>query len=355
MSRFDRALTRDMALGSATTFAALAAIFLVVMLVRVLGRAALGELEAGAVLPMLTLGMLRFLPVLLSLALFIGVFISLSRVWQDSEAVIWMSGGVGPLGWVRPVLLFSLPMVLLIAWVSFVGLPWGAKKQVEYEQFLNTRDEVSAMAPGMFTEFGGGQRVHFVESVSEDGLRVSNVFVQSLMQGRTGIMVAREGHVVSHEHGERFLVLESGRRYDGSPGKADFRVGEFASYAVRIQPQAMEAVKNGPRMLSVRQLWAQPTPVNMGEWIWRLGYPVSALLLAVLAIPLSYVNPRAGRSLNVVFAILIYVAYNNFIGLSEGWVTQASLSVGVAGLLTHGVMALLTMTFFWQRFRGPWA
>ncbi len=340
---------------SASALAALLSIFLVVALVRILGRAALGVLETEAVLPMLAFGVLRFLPVLLSLALFIGVFMSLSRIWRDSEAIIWMGGGVGPWGWTRPVLLFSLPMVLLIAGVSFEGLPWAAKTQAAYEHILKTRDEVSGLAPGMFTEYGQGKRVHFVESVSVDGLRVGNVFVRSQLHGRTDVIVARQGHVRTQENGERFLVLEAGRRYEGNPGEAEFRMGEFDSYAVRIQPQSQDEIRNSPRMLSTLQLWSNPTAVNMGEWVWRMGYPLSTLLLVLLAIPMSYVNPRAGRSLNVVFAILIYVAYYNFVGLSEGWVTHGKL-VAWQGLgLVHGGMLLLLTLFFRQRFRGPWA
>lgn len=355
MVRFDHALTREMAAMSASAFAALTSIFLVVILVRVLGRAAMGDLEVGAVLPMLAFGVLRFLPVLLSLGLFIGVFMSLSRIWRESEAVIWMSGGVGPWGWARPVLLFSVPMVLLIALVSFVALPWAMKKQSDYERILKSRDEVSSLAPGMFTEYGQGKRVHFVESLSADGQRVGNIFVQSHIHGRTGVMMARHGHVETTERGERFLVLEAGRRYEGAPGEADFRLGEFDAYAVRIQPQALAEAALSPRMLTMAQLWARPTPVNMGEWVWRVGYPISALLLVLLAIPMSYVNPRAGRSLNVVFAILIYVAYNNFVGLSEGWVTRSLLNAGEALLAVHGGMLLVLAAFYWQRFRGPWA
>lgn len=355
MRRFDRALTREMAAMTASTFVALLAIFLVVILVRVMGRAAVGDLEAGAVLPLLAFGVLRYLPVLLSLALFIGVFMSLSRIWRDSEAVIWMGGGVGPLGWARPVLLFALPMVLFISLVSLEGLPWTARKQAEYERVLESRDEVSTLAPGMFTEFGDGQRVHFVETLSTATQRVSNVFVQSQIHGRTGVMVAGKGHVETMENGERYLVLAGGRRYEGVPGAADFRMVEFETYSVRIQPQAIEEIARRPRVLTVAELLATATPAQMGELVWRIGFPLSALLLTLLAVPMSYVNPRAGKSMNVVFAILIYVAYNNFVGLSEGWVSRGKMGPADALGLVHGGMLILLLMFYWQRFRGPWA
>lgn len=340
---------------SAMTFVALTSIFAVVVLVRTLGHAAMGDLAGEAVLPMLGFGVLRFLPVLLSLALFIGVFMTLSRTWRDSEAVIWMAGGVGPLAWMRPVALFSLPMFVIIALVSLELIPWSARKQAEFEQIIETRDEVSTLAPGAFSEDSQGQRVFFVESITDNGQRVDKVFVQAQQQGRMGVVVARQGHVATHANGDRFLVLEQGKRYEGVPGEADFRSARFASYAVRIQPQTYVEKAQGPRLLGVRALFANPTPGNMGEFVWRIGYPVSALLLAFLALPLSYVNPRAGRSFNVVFAILIYVAYNNFVGLSEGWVALAQLSAFEGLALVHGAMLLVLALFLWHRFRGPWS
>ena len=355
MRRFDRALTREMVAMATSTFIALVAIVVVIILVRVLGRAALGAIEASAVLPLLVFAVLRYLPILLSLTLFIGVFMSLSRIWRESEAVIWMAAGVGPWGWVRPVLLFAMPIVVLIGFVSFAGLPWAAKKQAEYEQKLESRDEISSLAPGRFTEYGQGERVHFVELISPDGEHVSNVFVQSELNGRIGIIAAGTGDIESTPQGERFLVLKDGRRYEGSPGLADFRVVEFERYAVRIERKLLDDITTSPRTLSVRGLIEDPTPRNMRELVVRVGYPLSALLLALLAIPMSYVNPRAGKSLNVLFAILIYAAYNNFFSLSSEWVERSVMSPVVAVTAIHGGMLILVLGFFWQRFRGPWS
>jgi len=355
MRRFERAITREMVASAGMAFAALAAIFVVVLLVRTLGKAAMGDVAGAAVLPLLGFGFLRFLPVLLSLSLFIGVFMSLSRLWRDSEAVIWMNGGVGPLGWARPVLWFSLPVVVIITLVSLEGIPWSARKQAEFEQSLETRDRVSTLTPGVFSEDRQSQRVVFVETLDEDRQHVGNVFIHSRERGRMGVTVASQGNVKTVVNGDTFLFLERGKRYEGLPGEADFWMVAYDRYAVRIPPQAVIERGPSPRMLPVAQLFKNPVPRNMGEWVWRIGYPLIALILCLLAVPLSYVNPRAGRSLNVVFAILVYVAYNNLVGLSEGWVSRAMMSAGESMLLVHGVMLVLLMVFFWQRFRGPWA
>lgn len=350
---YDRVLIREMAAASAVAFTALAAIFAVVLLARVLGRAALGDLANDAVFPMLGFGIARFLPILLSMALFIGVFMSQTRLWRDSEAVIWMNAGLGPLDWMRPVLVFALPAALLIAFVSMALIPWLVDKQTQFERQLASRDQVSSLAAGVFSEDRHRQRVYFVETAATDSSRVGNIFVQSAQHGRLGVIVARKGHVQVMENGDRFLVLEQGNRYEGTPGVADFRVAGFASYAVRIAPQAVDERPGGARTRSLATLFAQPTPENMAEWVWRISYPVSTLILCLLAVPLSYVNPRAGRSLNVLFAILIYAAYSNFVGLSQGWVGRSQLSASESIALVHGAMAIFLFLAYWWRFRGP--
>lgn len=355
MRRFERALTREMAAGTGVGFTALVAIFGVVLLVRTLGKAVVGDLDVEAVMPMLGFGVLRTLPVLLSLGLFVGVFMSLSRLWRDSEAVIWMNGGVGPWGWARPVIVFVMPVVLIIAFVSLEGLAWGARKQAEFEQVLAAKDQLSTLSPGVFSEDRDGKRVVFVEKISRDGRHVENVFVQSLERGRMGVTFASQGSIKQMDNGDTFLVLEQGKRYEGMPGAADFWMAMFKSYSVRIPPHVVEERGMSARTMKSADLIGNPSLTNMGELVWRLGYPISALLLCLLAVPLSYSNPRAGRSLNVVFTVLIYAAYNNFIGLSQGWVERAKLGAGESLLLVHGIMLLILLAMFWRRFRGPWA
>ncbi|PIV87348.1 MAG: LPS export ABC transporter permease LptF [Hydrogenophilales bacterium CG17_big_fil_post_rev_8_21_14_2_50_63_12] len=353
MRLFDRTLIREMAAGSAVAFTALAAIFAVMLLVRVLGRAALGDIANDAVFPLLGFGFARFLPILLSMALFIGVFMSLSRLWRDSEAVIWMNAGLGPFDWMRPVILFSLPALVMITFVSMVLIPWLVGKQTLFEENLASRDRLSTLAPGVFSEDRQGQRVFFVETASPDAQYVGNVFVQSTQQGRMGVIVARQGYVQLKENGDRFLVLERGNRYEGTPGLADFRVANFASYAVRLEPQVVAEQAGGPRTRSLATLFSNPTAENMAEWVWRISYPISTLILCLLAVPLSYVNPRAGRSLNAVFAILIYATYSNFVGLSQGWVARSQLSASASIALVHGAMLAVLALAYWRRFHAP--
>lgn len=352
MRIFNTALVREMSSSGVVALVSLTLIVLVTLLVRILGKAALGKVENEAVLPFIGFGLVNFMPVLLSVALFLGVFLTLSRLWQDSEMIIWQGSGLGPLAWLSPVLRVAVPVTALIAVLSLAVIPWAAQKRNEYERLLSSRDELSTLSPGVFIEAGGGSRVFFVEGVDAQTGQVRNIFMQSVMNERQGVIVASSGHLSVADNGDRFLVLSGGRRYEGSPGMADYRVMEFERHAVRLETPVAEVQTSTPRTTETRELLAHPTPANMAEWVWRLGYPISALLLAVFAIPASHINPRAGRSLNVIFAMLVYTTYSNLIGLSETWVSQQRLSATASMLLVHGSMALLLVWMFWRRGRG---
>lgn len=355
MRLYQKALLREMTATSGIALAVLSAILLVTLSVRILGTAAVGELEVAAVLPFITFGYLRLMPVLLSLALFVGVLLTLARYWQDSEMVIWAGAGLSPMGWVAPVLRFAGPITLIIAGLSLAVIPWVSKQKAEYEDYLTARHEEAAnLAPGVFAETQHGQRVYFVESLQERGPAVRNVFIQSEQHGRIGIVAARQGAVEVMKNGDRFLVLKEGRRYEGIPGNADYRVMEFARYGFRLDPTQLEAKAAAPRELDTGQLLRDPTPVNQAEWVWRLGYPISALVLALFAIPLSFYNPRIGRSFNILLAALLYTLYNNVMGLSQAWVGRGEMSAGIGLALVHGGAIATLAVAYWWRYGRPY-
>ncbi|NWG86739.1 MAG: LPS export ABC transporter permease LptF [Hydrogenophilaceae bacterium] len=347
-----RALIREMTVTAGYALAGLAAIVAVTLVARIFGRAALGDLGPQAILPFIGFSLLQMTPVLLSLSLFMGVFLTLNRYWRDSEMVIWLSSGLNHLDWIRPVLLFALPICLTIALLSMVLLPWAAQKRTTYESYLSSRDDSSGLSPGLFVEAAGGKKVYFVEAANGLDNRVRNLFIRAELQGRTGIIVAQHGQRLTMANGDPFLVLENGRRYEGKPGSADYRMMEFERYSIRLEPNIAKPRTDKARERSTLDLLRQPTPENQAEWGWRVGYPLSALILALFAIPLSFINPRAGRSLSILFAILVYAIYNNLIGLSEGWVAHQSLTAGGSMLLIHGSMTAILALIFWLRMRG---
>jgi lipopolysaccharide export system permease protein len=346
---FRRAAQREFSQTAATVFVALFAIMLTTQLIRLLGQAAGGKITSDSVIALLGFGAMNYLPTVLSLTLFISVLMTLSRSYRDSEMAIWFSAGVPLTAWIRPVLKFAVPLVLVIAVLSMFLSPWALTKTAEYKQRMDQRDDVARVTPGAFQESGQADRVFFVEGqIGEEG-RVKNVFISSRQHGRLGIVSAAEGHTEVAANGDRFLVLENGRRYEGTPGSADYRVTEFERYGFRIETRESRGIVPTHRNMPTLELLAQPTRVNLGELLWRVSMPVSALNLALLAIPLSFVNPRAGRTNNLLFAILTFMIYNNLVSVSQAWVAQGKLPFEVGVWAVHVLMFVGLLVLFSRR------
>ncbi len=346
---FRRELVREFAGTGLLVFSILIGIVVLSQLVRLLGDAVSGVLAVEGVPALMGFAALNYMPVLLSLSLFLAVLLTLSRCYRDSEMVVWFSSGVGLTRWITPVLWFALPVVAVIALLSLVLSPWALTKAEEFKNRLNARDDVTAATPGVFRESGSGDRVFFIENIDAQKNHIGNIFVQSGQQGKMGTVAAREGLQETAPNGDRFLVLLNGTRYEGVPGQADFRVVQFERYAMRIETE--EARRPPPRLQSVStpDLIAKPDSWNISELEWRFSLPLSALVLALLAIPLSYVNPRAGRSFNLIAALVIYMIYNNSISVSNTWVGQQKIGPVAGFIALHAAMLAVAAAMFYHR------
>lgn len=348
-SLFHRALVSEFVANGLLIFSILLGIVVVSQVIRFLGEAVSGKLAVDGVLALLGFSSLNYLPVLLSMSLFISILLTLSRCYRDSEMVVWFSSGVGLTYWMRPVLSYAMPVVALIAVLSLVLSPWALQKADEFKNKLESRDEIAGITPGMFRESNQADRVYFIENVDAGSNRVGNIFVRSVQNSRLGTMVAREGFQETLPNGDRFLVLLNGTRYEGTPGQRDYRIVEFERYAMRIESSAALPVQPIARTMPTPELWRNPTTWNLSELEWRLGLPISAAILALLAIPLSYVNPRVGRSLNLILAIVLYMLYSNMISVTNAWVGQGKLSPGIGLWGIHVLMLLIVAVLFYWR------
>ncbi|MGH8648234.1 MAG: LPS export ABC transporter permease LptF, partial [Burkholderiales bacterium] len=320
------------------------------LLVRLLGQAAAGAITSAGMVALLGFALINYLPVLLSLTLFISVLMTLTRSYRDSEMVVWFSSGMSLTQWIRPVLLFAAPLLLIIALLSLVLSPWAVSNSEDVRRRMDSRDDVTAVAPGVFRESRQGERVYFVEEVAGAENVVANVFVSSTQHGRQGVMVAARGFQETAENGDRFLVLLNGRRYEGEPGSTEYKVYYFERYAMRIETVESRAPRVPTiKSVSTLDLLRAPTPPHLAELSWRLGLPAAALILALLAIPLSFVNPRAGRSMNLVLALLLYMTYSNLLSITQASIAQSRVPVAAGMLGVHAVMLLLVVALFHRR------
>ncbi len=346
---FRRSLLQELISTAAGAFLILVGIVIAQRAGYLIRLAAKGILPNDAITTMLGFNMVKFLPMLLSLTLFLAVLMTLSRWYRDSEMVIWFSSGLSINSWIRPVLAFTTPIIVLISMLSLFIMPWATNKGEDYRIQLESRDDLASISPGVFKESSNAERVFFVESFDELGNIVKNIFVQSIQHQKLGIIVAAQGSRFTEKNGDNFLVMENGRRYQGERGTAEFSTTQFEKYAIRVEAAEVKQKPPTTQSKSSRELIQNKDQANSAELQWRLAIPISALILALLAIPLSSLDPRAGRSANFVLALVIYMIYNNMLSIMQAWVAQGKVYDAVGLWPVHLVFLSLTAYMFYRR------
>lgn len=347
---FQRALRRELVSTAGAVFTTLFTITITVMLIRILGQAAGGKVASADVVQLIGFSALNYLPVILILTAFISVQLVVTRCYQDSEMVVWFASGLSLSCWIKPILSFGMPIVLLTAALSFQATPWANRQSAQFRERFEKREDVSKVSPGKFQESASANRIFFVEGLSGIANKVQNVFVNTIANGRTSVVVAKEGTIETDSRGDKFLLMQQGRRYEGVMNQPDFKLMEFEKYGVLVVPhsQSLTGDKNA-RSMSTMALLQDRTSFNMGELLWRLSLPLMCLLLMLLAIPLSFVNPRAGRSANLIIALLLFITYSNMISVFQASVVQERWSFNVAWWPMHLMALSLVILMFWWR------
>jgi lipopolysaccharide export system permease protein len=344
---FQRALQRELAASAGATFTVLFTILVTWTLMSILGKAAGGRVASGDVVALIAFAMLNYLPTVLTLTSFICVLVVVTRSYRDSEMVVWFASGLSLVRWIRPVLTFVLPLVILTGVLSLFVTPWAKMKSSEFIQRFEKREDLKKVSPGQFKESSSSNRVFFVEGVSGESTVVQNVFVNTVEGKLSTVVVAKEGVIEGDGRGGQFLVLKNGRRYQGTPGQADFQSMEFERYSMRVASKAaVTGTYVHSNAMSTQALIAANTPDTRGELLWRIGSPIACLLLTLLAIPLGFVNPRAGSAANLIIALLIFFTYNNMVALMQVSVAKGKIDFAVAWWPLHGLVALWVLAMF---------
>lgn len=333
---FDSSIRKELARTFGATLVVLVTVVMTMMLIRTLGQASRGSVNPSDVMLVMGFTVLGQLPTILSLSLFVTVVGALSRMYRDSEMVIWFSAGRGLMSLLAPLFRFSWPVMLTIAALSLVVWPWANRQIQELKTQYEQRSDVDRIAPGEFQESSNGSRVFFIDKDAPDANSASNVFIATNEPNRETVTSAQSARL-EIRNGERMAVLSNGQRLETLRDKPGLRVSEFAEYGTLVGGGS----QNDPEAASIKtrdtwELVSDPQPRHQAELGWRIGMALAALNFVVLGLAVAVVNPRAGRSTGLVFALFAFVVYYNLMTVGQTWIGVGRLGLLPFMLMLHG-------------------
>lgn len=359
MSLFKRSVVSEILSHAGVVFSTLLVVWLSVLLVRLLGEAANGTIGADVVFGLAAFSSITALPIILSVSLFIAVLTTVTRNFRESEMVVWFASGLSLKDWIDPVLRCAVPVALVISVLTLLASPWAYRQIEEYRQRFEQRSDLTKVTAGQFIETQDGARVFFAEEPTKPGDELGRVIARIIEPDWLSVVTAHSARVEKQPNGDRFLVLDQGRRYDLKPGHTEFRLFDFQRYGFRLESKGSASSPQTLRDIVERQIKARPTlqlfadntNAARSQIMWRLALPLAALNLALLAIPLGAVNPRLGRSGDILMAGLIGLLYMNLVNLSRGWIGNGKLQFGIGVWLIHAVFTALMIYMMWRKLR----
>ncbi|MDC9714220.1 MAG: LPS export ABC transporter permease LptF [Gammaproteobacteria bacterium] len=314
-------------------------------------------ISATDLLPLIGFNMVRDIPLMLSLSLFLAIILAISRLYKNSEAIVMNSLGVGD----KHFMVFIQPVVLsifiFILFLTTVAVPWTKQ---EREIILNRSDnasEFSFMKQKEFQKFKNGNIVFYASKV-EDGdgdaqQKMEEVFIYTLVNGEPIITLAKQAKKYTDPvTGNTYLRLQDGKRYHGFPADANKRILNFDLYDLQIidssavRPNTNFTKEESKGMLD---LFYSNNPKDMAEFQWRLSQPLSIFILSFLGVLLGKASPRGGKNLGVLFGMIIFILYNNVLLIAKSSLEHGETPALIGLWWVHLLLSIFILLLYAYR------
>lgn len=339
---FDRSFRSELSRVFGVTLIVLLTIVLTMVLMRTLSLAAGGRIAPQDVVRLLGFTTVGWLPIVLTLALFVAVVTSLGRLYRDSEMAVWQACGLPLRRFIGPVLRAAWPVLLGVAVLVMVVWPWANEQSAALRDRYERRSDLSRVAPGQFQSSRDGSKVFFIERDDEGTPMIGrNVFILSQSERRESVTTAAEGEVV-WDGEDRLLALRKGQRAESATDGTLHSLARFDEYRVIADRQVAQRLDElPPKAMGTLALLRSPAARHRGELVWRIGMVLGAANFALIGIGLSASNPRRPNNWSLLLALLVFIVYFQLITLSRSWVEQEKLGPAVALLSVHGPALLV--------------
>lgn len=359
-----RYLAREVMVSMVAVSGVLLLIIMSGRFVKYLAEAAAGKLDPDVLFAIMGFRLPGFLELILPLGLFIAFLLAYGRMYMDSEMTVLSACGMSQRRLVAysmlPAGIVAIFVALLSLWIS----PVGISKATAILENQKHRSELEAMSPARFQTSGSGNSVTYAEKLVNDHKEMQKVFMAEM--GRSAeeagapsdsglaVLTAKTGEQVADpDTGQRYLKLNDGYRFNGNPGEAQYEIVKFDSYLQLLENDTNPNKENVKAdSLPTITLMRSDSTEDIAALHWRFSLPVLVIVVTLLAVPLSKTNPRQGRYVQMIPAILLYIIYLVSLNGARGAVEDGNVSPWLSIWAVHvGALAMALLLLFWPYVR----
>ena len=312
-----RYLLKEVAKTQLAVFTVLMTIFISNKFVRLLDDASEGGIPGQMVMVFIGLKIPDLAGMILPLSFFLGILLAYGRIYADNEMTILHACGVSEWYVVRVTLILALVTTVITGIFTLYLSPMATEYEYQVREQLATDSGLSALVAGRFQATGNKKAVVFIHDKHREDNSFDKVFVAQLPDKGTtqasiinsSLVYASKGEVIEEVTGSQRLVLTDGTRYQKDADNDEFRQVAFGKYYIQIQDQKVEHKRRKMGAVPTSDLFKESLPEYQAAIHWRIAFPLTCLILTLIAVPLSAVNPRQGKFAKLLPALLFFLGY----------------------------------------------
>jgi len=305
-------------------------------------------------LPIIGFKMIRDVPLILSLSLFLAIILSISKLYKDSEAIVMNSLGIGDkhfMVFIQPIVIF---IFIFILFLTTVAVPWSKQQRSMIMDRSENASEFSFIKQGEFQEFKNGEIVFYASKASnaegESKQDMEEIFIYTYANDEPIITLSKQAQKYTDKAtGDVYLRLKDGRRYHGFPSDKNKKILKFGEYDLKIIDGASQVSNNTSTKTESKNtidLLFSNNPKKSAELQWRISQGLSVLVLSLLGVLLGKASPRGGKNLGVLFGVVIFIIYNNGLLIAKSSIESGQIHPTIGMWWVHILMLMFIAIFY---------
>jgi len=281
-------------------------------------QASEGLIDPSLVFKVVFLRFPDFITLLLPLSFFLGVIITVSRLYSDREIFGYLAGGLSENDLVKYLFPQAIFFFLITLSLSIFLAPYTKELSKEILSLDTIQEQFESVRPKELFSFNENDGFIHVENKENNILDEVIIFIQN---DEYSSLIIAENLIHEDLSSKTNLDFKDGVLYQDIFNQNSSFVSYFGELSVPINNS-----KNTISGLSLSKLFDFSIKSSKSQTQWNLSIPLTIFVLLIYAVNFSKVEPRQGRFSVLVPSIFIYILYLSLLILARDSFDEGSIA-----------------------------
>ena len=272
-------------------------------------QASEGLIDPNLIYKIVILRFPDFITLLLPLSFFLGVVITMSRLYSDREIYGFFTGGLSEIDFLKYLLPQSLLFFFLTLLLSIYVAPYTKELSKEMISLDSLQEQFESIKPNQVFPLKNNEGFVFIKDKQESVFNEVVLYISN--QDYSSIVVAEQ---LSYDDLNSIMNLnfKNGSMYQGLFEEGSSVVSTFKNLKIPVSTE-----ENSVAGLSFARLFDYSARSTKSQMQWNISIPITIFILLIIGINLSKVEPRQGRLSVLLPAIFVYILYLSLLILAR--------------------------------------